>query len=83
MPIKATLVTQETGHLTLGTTDLSIGANGCLQTNTALSQLCNILWVSAETSGRKAQCIFALLYTAKILFPNIEKKLKIKPCVFF
>ena len=44
--------------------ELPIGAFGCLQTNTALPQLCNISWVSAETSSRKAQCIFALLCTA-------------------
>ena len=37
----------------------------CLQTSTALPQLCNISWVSAETSCYWAQCIFALLCTTK------------------
>ena len=50
-----------------------IGAFGCLQTNTALSQLCNISWVSAETSRRRAQCILPYFAPLTILFPNTEK----------
>ena len=41
--------------------EFPIGAFRCLQTNTALPQLCNISRVSAETSRRKAQCIFAFI----------------------
>ena len=50
-----------------------------MSANTSLPQLCNISSVSAETSFRKAQCIFALLCTTKILFLNIKKNLKVHP----
>ena len=60
---------------------IAIGAFGCLQTNTALPQLCNISWVSAETSSRKAQCIFALLCTAKTIISKHSEILKNTPCV--
>ena len=59
----------------------SIGAFGCLQTNTALPQLCNISWVSAETSSHKAQCIFALLCTAKNIISKHRKILRNIPFV--
>ena len=58
-----------------------IGAFRCLQTSTALPQLCNSSWVSAETSWRKAQCIFALLCTAKNIISKYRKILKIIPSV--
>ena len=60
---------------------LHIGAFGCLQTNTALPQLCNISCVSADTSSRKAQCIFALLCTAKNIISKHRKILKNIPFV--
>ena len=53
--------------------EVGIGAFGCVQTNTALPQLCNISWVSAETSQRKAQCIFALICTAKNIISKHRK----------
>ena len=58
-----------------------ITAVGCLQTNTALPQLCNISWMSAETSCRLAQCIFVLLYTAKKIISKHRTNLEIKPYV--
>ena len=61
--------------------EFPIGAFGCLQTNTALPQLRNISRVSAETSRRKAQCIFALLCTAKNMISKHRKILKIIRCV--
>ena len=59
----------------------NIGTVGCLQTNAALPQLCNISWVSPEISWLKAQCIFALLYTAKNIISQHRQILQLKPCV--
>ena len=49
--------------------------------NTALPQLCNISWVSAENSSGRAQCIFALIYTAKTIISKHRTILKTKSCV--